>query len=242
MGETIKEENTLPSTEQKNAPVTTALKDEVSTTINTKTKKEPPEVSIVRNWKEYLGESLLIIFSVILALGLTEIINNINEARRTKEVLHQLREELIANKKAEQEQYAYHLQVLKNIDSALRNPAFAQQFINSGEIHQKPIFPEGLLRHDLNDVAWQVAKQSNIFSKIDLDTYSLLTDIYNNQEHITKSEEEIARVLLSYESRRPENLKIALILMRDNYHGWAVDRAPNLLNLYQRAIDRLAKY
>ncbi len=234
MEETLKEENPSPAIE--------TIKNEESAIVNKKEKKELPEVSIVRNWKEYFGESLLIIFSVILALGLTEVINNLNEEKRTKEVLHQLREELIENKKAEQEQYAYHLQVLKNIDSALRYPAFAQQFINNGEIHSKPIFPEGLLRHDLNDVAWQVAKQSNIFSKIDLGTYSLLTDIYNNQEHITKSEEEIARVLLSYESRRPENLKIALILMRDNYHGWAVDRAPNLLHLYQRAIDKLAKY
>jgi len=234
MDETIKEEGTSPATEANE-------ESSASITHGNKT-KELPEISIVRNWKEYLGESLLIIFSVALALGLTEVINNINEDRRTKEVLHQLKEELITNKKAEQEQYAYHLQVLKNIDSALRYPDFAQQFINNGEIHQTPIFPEGLLRHDLNDVAWQIAKQSNIFSKIDLDIYSLLTDIYNNQDHITKSEEEIARVLLSYESRRPENLRLALILMRDNYHGWAVDRAPNLLNLYQRAIDRLAKY
>ena len=87
-----------------------------------------------------------------------------------------------------------------------------------------------------------MAKQNKIFSKIDLSTYSLLTDIYNNQERITKSEEEIARVLLSYESRRPENLRITLILMRDNYHGWAVDRAPNLLHLYQHAIDKLSNY
>ncbi len=48
--------------------------------------------------------------------------------------------------------------------------------------------------------------------------------------------------MMLHESRRPENLKIALILMRDNYHGWAVDRAPNLLHLYQQAIDKLAKY
>jgi hypothetical protein len=242
MDETLKEENPSPATKEESSSVTTSSTTNEESTARVHKKKELPEVSVVRNWKEYLGESLLIVFSVILALGLTEVINKINEDRRTNEVLHQLREELIENKKAEEEQYAYHLQVLKNIDSALRYPEFAQQFINNGEIHQKPIFPEGLLRHDLNDVAWQIAKANNIFSKIDLSTYSLLTDIYNNQDHITKSEEEIANVLLSYESRKPENLRIALILMRDNYHGWAVDRAPNLLNLYQKAIDKLAKY
>src|SRR3954468_17723457 len=158
MHETLKEENS--------SSVTGTTKEETSTRSNESKTKEPPEVSIVRNWKEYLGESLLIVFSVILALGLTEVINKINEGQRTKEVLHQLKEELITNKNAEEEQYAYHLQVLKNIDSALSHPAFAKKFINdSGEIDlANTIAPHGVLRHDLNDVAWQVAKQNNIFS------------------------------------------------------------------------------
>lgn len=208
-----------------------------------KVKEQHPVVVVERDWKEYLGESLLIIFSVALAIIVTEIISTLHEKQQTKEVLDQLRTELITNKKAEEEQYRYHLMVLKNIDSALHTPSFAQKFINNGEINlNNTIAPHGLLRHDLNDVAWQVAKQTNIFSKIDLDTYSLLTDIYNNQDRITKSEGEIADVLLSWESRKPENLRTTLILVRDNYHGWAVDRAPGLLKLYQQAIDRLGHF
>lgn len=213
-----------------------------STLKNTKATKERHEVIAVRTWKEYIEESLLIVFSVILALVLTEAYSKVHEKQHTKEVLHQLRQELIENKKNEEDQYKYHQQVLKNIDSALHNPVLAQEFITNGEISLKPIAPQGLLVHDLNDIAWQVAKQNNIFLKMDLGTYSLLTDIYNNQDRITKSEEEIAKVLLSFESRKPENLRITLILMKDNYRGWAVDRAPGLLNLYQRAIDKLSKY
>jgi hypothetical protein len=244
MEETLNEEGTLPATEGKTEESTPLIKGEEIITAGKKETKETPEVSVVRNWKEYLGESFLIIFSVVLALGLTEVINNINDERRTKEVLHQLKEELTANKKAEEEQYAYHLQVLNNIDSALHHPQFAKKFINdSGEIDlTNTIAPHGVLRHDLNDVAWQIVKQNNIFSKINLDTYSLLTDIYDNQQRITNSELEIGHVLLSFESRKPENLRTTLILVRDNYRGWAVERAPNLLRLYQQAIDKLAEY
>jgi hypothetical protein len=238
MEESIKEEN---STAAQNEEGSSATMNKGSI-ITTNKKKQLPEVSVIRNWKEYLGESLLIVFSVILALGLTEVINKINEDNRTKEVLHQLREEIVANKNAEEEQLVYHRQVLKNIDSALRNPQYAQQFISNGELDQKPIFPDGVIKNDLNDVAWQIAKQNNIFSKIDLSTYSLLTDIYDNQQRITNSELEIGHLLLSFESRKPENLKTTLILLSDNYHGWAVDRAPRLLQQYQKAIDRLAKY
>src|SRR5436190_19200558 len=90
------------------------------------------EVVTIRTWKEYIAECLLIVFSVILALVVTEFINNLNEKRRTREVLHELKDEMGENKRMEQDQYAYHLQVLKKIDSALNNPALANQFINNG--------------------------------------------------------------------------------------------------------------
>ena len=215
----------------------------LQTSLKKRKVKEPkPEVVVVRNFKEYIGESLLIIFSVVLALVLTEVFNKIHENQQTSEVLHQLRLELIDNKRQEVEQYKYHLQVLKNIDSALRNPEFAKQFINNGEINLDPIAPQGVLRNDLNSIAWDVAKQNNAFSKLDLGTYGLLTDIYDNQQRITNSEDKIGAVLLSWDSRKPENLRTTLILLRDNYKAWAVDRAPKLLVLYQKAIDRLANY
>ena len=207
-----------------------------------KPKEIHPIVVVERDWKEYVGECLLIVFSVILALILTEVINNLNEKKKTAEVLHQLKEELTTNKRFEEEQYQYHSSVLKNIDTVLNNPAMAGKFINNGELHLKMIAPEGVLRHDLNDVAWQIAKQTDILSKIDFETYRLLTDCYNNQQRITNSEDKIAQVLLTQESRKPENLRTTLILLRDSYHGWDVDRAPGLLKMYQQAIDRLSKY
>lgn len=219
-------------------------KEEVPAPVVTKhtNGKELPEVITVRNWKEYLGEALLIMFSVVLALGLTEYFNGLHEKQEAKEILHQLKEEITRNKESEDTQYVYHLQVLNNIDSALHNPAFAAQVIDSGFFRLKLIAPEGVLRRDLNDVIWQIAKQKNIFSRVDLSTYSLLTEIYDHQQRITNSEDKIGDVLLSWESRRPENRRETLILMRDNYRGWAVDRAPGLLMLYQKAIDRLAEY
>jgi hypothetical protein len=203
---------------------------------------ERPEVIVVRNWKEYLGESLLIVFSVALAIILTEIITKIHEDRQTREIVHQLRQELISNNEDEEIQYQYHLQVLHNIDSALKDEKYRKTFIDSGNIHLTIIAPYGVMRKDLNDVAWQVAKENNIVSKLDLKTYSLLTDIYDNQQRIIKTEDEIGKILLSYESRNPENTRITLILVRDNYHAWAVDRAPDLLEKYKKAINELNDY
>ena len=70
-----------------------------------RSKKTPhrnkPEVYILRDWKEYLGESILIIFSVLLALILTEYFSNLHEKKETKELLDNIKTELIHNKQAE---------------------------------------------------------------------------------------------------------------------------------------------
>jgi hypothetical protein len=205
-------------------------------------KNNIPEVIAVRNWKEYLGESLLIIFSVSLALILTELFTKMHENQQTKEVLHQLREELIVNKQSEEDQYQYHLKIMRNIDSALHHPEYAQQFMNNGEIHLSVLVDSGVLRHDLDNVAWQIAKQNNVFTKLDLPTYTLLTDIYDNQQKVAKVEDEIGKILLSIESRRPENLKTILILIHDDFYAWSVERGPRLIAMYKEAIEKLEKY
>ena len=68
-----------------------------------------------------------------------------------------------------------------------------------------------------------------MFSKIDFQTYSLLTDIYNNQERFLNLEPDFAKILISYESRKPENLQITLTLVHDAVYGWIVERTPSLI-------------
>ena len=198
--------------------------------------KHKPEVYVLRDWKEYLGESFLIIFSVLLALFLTEYITKQHEKNETHELLKNIKEELIKNKKAEQEQYAYQKMVLKNIDSALKSKEFQQQIISNDEFHLKPLAPDGIIYRDLSTVAWDVAKSNNITSKADFKLVSQLTGIYLDQARIDKLEDKVADVFLRYESRKQENIRTTLILMRDNYKGWAFDRAPGLIARYDETI------
>ena len=204
-------------------------------------KKHLPEVVAVRNVKEYIGESLLIVFSVVLALILTEVINRFNERKETGELLKDVRAELIHNKKEVEDQYQYHLSILQNIDSALSHPEFAKQIITNGDINLELIIPHGVLKGELPEVAWEVAKSHNIASRTDIYTLALLTNIYHDQERIIKVEDELGRVLLSPDSRKTENMRITLILIRDNFKAWATGRVPGLLRKYQEAIDHLGR-
>lgn len=203
------------------------------------THKPVQHVFVLRDWKEYIGESGLIIFSVLLALILTEFINNQHEKSQTKELLSNIKDELVKNKQNEEEQYVYQQGVLRRIDSALNSSALQQKILAGNEFNFKYLAPSGVVYHDLSKVAWQVGQTHNIFLKIDFKLVEQLTDIYDNQARIDKLEDKLGNILLSYESRKPENIRETLILIRDNYHGWAFDRAPSLIKKYDEAIKAI---
>ncbi|HTI61138.1 hypothetical protein [Mucilaginibacter sp.] len=202
-------------------------------------KKDKPEVYVLRDIKEYLGESVLIIFSVLLALVLTEYFNGLHEKNETKELLKNIKEELVKNKKAEAEQYTYQKMVLRNIDSALQSKEFQQKIIVNDEFHLKLLAPDGIQYRDLSTVAWEVAKSKDIITKADFALIAKLTDIYAQQARIDKLEDKVADIFLTYDSRRQENIHTSLVLMRDNYKGWAFDRAPSLIAKYDEAIKMM---
>jgi hypothetical protein len=207
------------------------------------TAKPRQEVYVLRDLREYLGESLLIIFSVLLALFLTEFINKLHEKSQTRELMENIKNELVKNRQLEKAQYAYQQDILKRLDSAINNPALQHKIISNGEFHHQYIFSgdHGVLYGDLSKVAWEVAKSQNIFPQLDFKLVAQLTSIYDDQERIGKLEDKVGGIFLSYGSRDASNARETLILMRDNYKGWAVDRAPGLIKQYDAAIKALSE-
>jgi len=202
-------------------------------------KKNKKYVYPVRDWKEYLGESFLIVFSVLLALGLTEYISKLHEKDNTKTLLENVRVELNNNKKAIQEMQEYDLLVLATIDSVLADKNKQKKILSNHEFHLNVIAPEGILYRYLEKEAWTIAKNNNIMSKIDIESISILTRIYEDQDRISKVEEEVARIIFDRASRDPKQIKTTLILIKDIYHGWAVDRIPGLLSEMNIALDKI---
>ena len=194
-----------------------------------------------RNWKEYLGESLLIIFSVLLALFTTEYINKQHEKENTKTILTSIVNELKHNKISIQEMQEYNLKVLANIDSLLISKSLQNELVSNDEFHLKIIAPQGVLFRYLDNEAWTIAKNNNIMSKIDVQSASVLTKVYEDQDRIAKVESEVAKIIFDRESRDPVKVHSTLILIRDVYHGWAVDRVPTLLSKIDIAINKIAE-
>ena len=196
-------------------------------------------VYTIRDWKEYLGESFLIIFSVLLALFFTEYISKLHEREHTRNLLKNIVIKLNHNKKAIQEMHSYNLSVLSKIDSVLINKELQAELISNDEFHLNVIAPEGILYRSFDKEAWTVAINNNIMSKIDIESVTILTRLYEQQDEILKVEDEAARIIFDRYSRDPKQVHQTLILIRDIYHGWAVDRVPGLLHIIDNAISKI---
>jgi hypothetical protein len=206
---------------------------------------KPAENSIqkiytIRDWKEYLGESLLIIFSVLLALILTEWLTRLHEQGETHDLLMNIRAELVKNKQSLSAQYEYEKMVIRRIDSFLVHKELQQQIVTNNEFHYKLIFPDGVLHGgDPSTVAWEVAKEHAISGRISFPLMSRLTDLYEDQGRIGKLEDKVGGVILDRDSRNPANTAVTLQLIRDNYKAWAFDRAPGLIFQYDEAVKAI---
>ena len=196
----------------------------------------------IRDWKEYLGESFLIVFSVLLALFLTEHINKLHERENTKNLLKSIVAELNHNKKALQEMQDYNKMVFSKIDSVLEDKKLQKKLVSKDEFHLDVIAPHGIQYRFLDNDAWAIGKNNNIISKIDIETVSILTKVYENQDRIAKIEEEVAKVILDRASRDPRQVHKTLILIKDIYRGWVVDRVSGLESQIDSAIVKIEKY
>lgn len=213
--------------------------DDKSSLPTESSSKEKTYVYQIKDWKDYLGESLLIVFSVFLALIVTEYINTLHERSNTRDLLKNIVLELKHNQKAIREMQVYNMQVLGKIDSVLVNKDLQARIVANDEFHLSVIAPNGVLYRYLDSEAWTVAKNNNIMSKIDIATTSALTKLYEDQGRIEKVEDEVAGIIFSRTSRDPKLVHQTLILIRDIYHGWAVDRVPGLLNRIDTTISQI---
>lgn len=193
----------------------------------------------VKDWKDYLGESLLIVFSVLFALFLTEYFSKLHDRENTRSVLRNISLELKSNKKAIQAMQDYNLHVLNKIDSALSDKKLMDEIVVNDQFHLDKIAPMGVQFGDLDSEAWTIAINNNIMSKIDAETITMLSKVYEDQGKILKVENDVAKVLFDRESRDPRRIHETLVVIKDIYHGWAVDRMPDVLYRIDLAIKKI---
>lgn len=204
---------------------------------------QPPIIIQSDDNKRYFIEGFLIVFSVLLALFLNEIRNNWQEDRQTKELINNVRAEILQNKATVRAHYDYLTVVIHNIDSALLNENYKAELFEYGFFNLIAVAPEGVFNAGfINDVAWEIARSNNISSKVEFETMYLLTEIYKQQNMVNKGYETVSEFLNDRNTQKTENTDETLNLIKWAYRGLSYDRMPSLLISYDQALEKLEGY
>ena len=196
--------------------------------------------------RRYLYEGALIVLSVLLALFLNELRNSWQESRQTKDIIKNLRNELTMNKATVEGHQRYLTLVLHNIDSALAYKNYQAELlaVKKDYFSVEVVAPKGIFnRGFIDDIAWAIAQENNIYSKVDFETISLLSEIYKQQAMINKGYDTVGEIMSSREARDSIKVKETLSMIKYNaYKGYSYDRMPSLLRSYNEALEKLEAY
>ncbi len=142
---------------------------------------------------KYLGQVILIVFSVVLGLYLSERIEDKKNEQNAQELFLKTNSELITNKKLFDYWVPYHKEILNKIDSLSSD----KKFINNKSTLYKT-FSRGTIMSDFpsND-AWDIAKSQPLILNMEYDKLLILSKIYNQQKATYKSVPKHIEVMLS---------------------------------------------
>ncbi|MEM9991878.1 MAG: hypothetical protein AAF738_08945, partial [Bacteroidota bacterium] len=113
-------------------------------------------------WTKILLESILIVFSVLIALFLNEWKSQEKEAVRTELMLQHIESEIRSNQEIIQKVITYHKAVLASAKGVCRQDSLETIFFDEEGFHIYELAPNGIFQDWLNDTAWSVAKQDKI--------------------------------------------------------------------------------
>jgi hypothetical protein len=145
-----------------------------------------------------LSESGLIVFSVLLALIISEWRNNYNEKVQTEKILVNIKEEISENQKFLDNLIPYHQKVSESINRIIKSDSLESKLFTDDGIAIAEFAPNGIMQGTFNDIVWTVAKTDQISNRVSLDKSRVLYEVYEQQQIVNST---IRRLLDLFYSR-----------------------------------------
>jgi len=146
----------------------------------------------------YIAQLVLIVFSVVLGLFLSERIEERKKEREASRLLSQIKSEVQENKMLLEYWVPYHSEIVNRTDSLLNEEAFIDSFIEDQSI----LFAEVLTRGNImgrtpSSDAWDIAKSHPLIVHFDYEELLILSKIYNQQEMTYEPVPKVIELVLS---------------------------------------------
>lgn len=186
-----------------------------------------------------IKQLLLIVFSVVLGIFLSERIEERKKEREAALLLSKLKSEVSANKVLLEAWIPYHKKVVNRLDSLKNSQPFIRDFIEEPSALFSAVLTKGTIMGDTpSSEAWDIAKSHPLIVHFDYDQLLLLSKIYRQQAGTYEPVPKMIELFLSSDfnakERAASNLQTFNNQMRE-----IVSREIQLMNYLQAAEDIL---
>lgn len=185
---------------------------------------------------EQIGtQFILIVFSVVLGLYLSERIEEGKKRQESEGLLTTIKSEAKDNLALLREWLPYHQEMKIKLDSLSKDEGFIEGFIDNKYLFFEILLTKGtfMSRRPTSD-AWDIAKSHPLIVNIDYDKWVILSRIYNQQELTFEPALEMIELLESKDVNLKEDAKSNLELISNRMHEF-VAREEQLMYYYKKA-------
>lgn len=188
---------------------------------------------------EILIQFILIVFSVVLGIYLSERIEEGKKRKESEELLAKIKSEVKDNIQLLEKWAPYHQKIYKNLDSLSKDSAFVAEFIKDKYVFFERLLSEGtfMARSPVND-AWDIAKSHPLIVNIDYDKLLILSRVYNQQALTFEPMFELFDLFNSKDVNLEKDAQTNLKLIRDRIWD-LVARERQLMGFYRQAEEIL---
>jgi len=166
-----------------------------------------------------LAESGLIVFSVLLALIISEWRSNYNEKVQTEKTLINIKEEIAENQKFLETLIPYHEKISKSLGLIIKNDSLESKLFKDDGLAIWEFAPSGIMQGTFNDIVWTVAKTDQISNRVSLDKSRVLYEVYEQQQIVNFTIRKILDLFYSREIHRKnllhENVTLINLLFNE---------------------------
>ncbi|HBZ38367.1 MAG TPA: hypothetical protein DF712_05710 [Balneola sp.] len=194
------------------------------------------------NYKKYLAEGTLIIFSVLFALFINKLFDDYQTNQKKVAALESIEQELLRNQSILKNWKEKHIAIRDRISSILEGESDSLKmellkfnYLNLGILTDN----ESLIDAILIDTAWESARSTGIVSEFDFETTQKLTLVYSMQDVLT--DRTIAKILDYYFDTNSHDMKnLERILVQFQLRFWELTGQEELMmTVYQDALEQL---
>lgn len=189
--------------------------------------------------KQNITQVILIVFSVVLGLYLSERIEEGKNKQASDNLLAKITSEVNDNIILMDEWALYHQQIKGKLDSLSKDEVFIEQFIQNKSILLEKLLTRGtfMARRPSSD-AWDIAKSHPLIVNFDYDKLVILSKIYNQQKITFEPGTEMFEIYKSKDVNLRKDAKLNLGLMSNRFRE-LIAREKQLMYYYKKSEEIL---